>query len=139
MTASDLNEGGSLPAAPSVPTGAALDLFGQPAITVERKTSLFGLGLDELARRRGGWPDDALLFAVEVVGKGENPMVLATGGVPVGWKADGSPKFGKRADDLQAGFSIMEYRAALKGPSVGMEGEARNAPKAPPSRATGEA
>lgn len=90
------------------------DLFGSPVKAEPvRKTTLFGEGLDQLARRRGGWPAEAMLVAVEVIGKGDDPMVLATGGVPVGWKTDGSPKFGKRSDDLKAGFSISEYRAAL--------------------------
>lgn len=89
------------------------DLFGAPVKPEPtRKTTLFGDSLDQLARRRGGWPDDAILFGVKVIGKGDDPMVLATGAVPVGWKADGSPKFGKRADDLKAGFLISEYRAA---------------------------
>lgn len=93
---------------------SASDLFGHPVTTPTRKTTLFGEGLDALARERGGWPGDALLFGVEVVGKGENPMVLATGGVPVGWRADGQPKFGPRKDDLRAGFTIAEYRGALR-------------------------
>ena len=93
----------------------ATDLFGEPTPSpIARKHTLFGEALDALARQRGGWPDDAILFAVEVIGKGDDPMVLATGGVPVGWKADGTPRFGKRADDLKAGFLISQYRAALR-------------------------
>ncbi len=94
------------------------DLFGSPVKAEPvRKATLFGEGLDQLARRRGGWPAEAMLFAVEVVGNGDDPMILATGGVPVAWKADGSPKFGKRSDDLKAGLLASEYRAALKAPA----------------------
>jgi len=76
--------------------------------------SLFGDSLDKLARERGGWPDNALAYAVEVVGRGEDPMVLVSGDVPIGRKRDGSPRFPKSEKNaLKAGILLSEYRAAL--------------------------
>ena len=95
-------------------SGGHTDLFGAAVAPAPvRKTTLFGEGLDAIARQRGGWPDAAVAFAVEVIGKGEDPQVMVTGGVPIGHRADGYPKFGKRADDLRAVIVVSEYRAAI--------------------------
>lgn len=75
--------------------------------------SLFGDCFDTMARRAGGWPDDAIPYAVEVIGEGDDPMVLITGEVPVGVKRDGSPKFGTKQRKYKAGVPLSEYRAAL--------------------------
>jgi hypothetical protein len=76
--------------------------------------SLFGEALDSLARQTGGWPDDAIPYAVEVIGEGDDPQILLTGEIPIGTKRDGSPKFGKKQRTYKAAMPISQYRAALK-------------------------
>jgi hypothetical protein len=75
--------------------------------------SLFGDAMDALARQTGGWPEDAVAYAVEVLGKGDDPQVMLTGEVPVGTKGDGSPKFGSKQTKYRAVVALREYRAAL--------------------------
>jgi hypothetical protein len=52
-------------------------------------------------------------YAVEVIGKGDDPQIMLTGEVPVGLKRDGSPKFGSKQPVYRAVVKISEYRAAL--------------------------
>jgi hypothetical protein len=76
--------------------------------------SLFGEDLDKIVRQRGGWPEAALPYAVEVIGQGDDPMILVTGAVPIGTKRNGRPKFaGGKKDELRAGILLSEYRKAL--------------------------
>jgi hypothetical protein len=75
--------------------------------------SLFSNALDALCRERGGWPDNALPYAVEVIGQGDDPQVLLTGEVPVGLKRDGSPKFGTKQRKYKSAILLSEYRSAL--------------------------
>jgi hypothetical protein len=88
-------------------------------LDVSEAPSLFGECFDAMARHAGAWPDDAVAYAVEVVGGGNDPMVLITGEVPVGVKRDGSPKFGAKQVRYRAGVKLSEYRAAL--PKQGAE------------------
>ena len=80
----------------------------------------FGAPLNVLARERGYWPQLALVFGVKVVGNPpsdappERVQIEITGGVPVGRRKDGRPKFGKRADDLRCFLSLAEYRQAIE-------------------------
>lgn len=81
----------------------------------------FGEGLDKLARERGGWPDNAAVYGVEVM-EGSRPdapdtekFVRVTGDVPTGADAKGWPKWpkGKAAKERVAIITLAEYRAAL--------------------------
>jgi hypothetical protein len=76
--------------------------------------SLFGEGLDCLARERGAWPNDAMVFMVEVIGVGDNPQVLVSGGVPIGTHKNGRPKFDHRGKTYKAAVLLSEYRETFK-------------------------
>jgi hypothetical protein len=75
--------------------------------------SLLGEKMDALCRERGGWPETAMPYAIEVIGSGADPQVMLTGEVPVGTKRDGRPKFGSMQPKFRAVVALSEYRAAL--------------------------
>lgn len=77
------------------------------------RASVFGKAFDAHVRKVGGWPNEAIPFAVEVVGGGKDPMVLVTGAVPIGTRKDGSPKYGLRATHIKAGILLSKYRKLL--------------------------
>lgn len=72
----------------------------------------FGAEVNDLARDKGGWPPNAVPFKLEVINGGA--AVEITGGVPVGKKADGSPRWdrSKQATYFRAIVSKDEYREA---------------------------
>lgn len=74
------------------------------------KTTVFSAGLDQLARREGGWSRPAVVHTIECVNASQ---VLLTGGVPTGHRRDGYPKFDRKGDAFKAVVSIEDYRAAI--------------------------
>lgn len=65
---------------------------------MEQETTFFGKRFDDAVREVGGWPEKAVAYEVEVIGKGDDPQVMVTGGVPIGVKRNGAPKIGTKAD-----------------------------------------
>jgi hypothetical protein len=77
--------------------------------------SFLGEKFDIYARQAGGWPDGTVVTHVEVIGGGDDPMVLLTGQVPIGVKRNGKPKFGTRrqSGNHKAGIPLAKYRELL--------------------------
>lgn len=94
-----------------------VDLFGQPVAPV-LKTTGWGEHIDRLARDAGGWPDDVVVYAMEVLGDVHAPKahkyIQMTGDVPTGHHADGSLKWprGTTAKPRTAIVSMAAYSAA---------------------------
>lgn len=70
----------------------------------------FGAPIDALARTKGGWPDDVVVYAIEVV---NDQQLLMSGGVPDGARKDGRPKWPKKMREYRVVVADGEYRAAL--------------------------
>lgn len=87
------------------------DLFGSEAEAPV--LTCFSADLDRLCREKGGWPDGAIAYAVEVIGQGDDPQILATGEVPTGIQRDGRAKFGPKGVKYKVCVLLSEYRAAL--------------------------
>jgi len=80
--------------------------------------TVFGQGLDVLAREVGGWPDAAIVHSVMVLNPRidappERKQVELTGSVPLGVDRDGQPVFPKRSADVRAVVSLAQYRTAI--------------------------
>ena len=94
-----------------------VDLFGQPVAPV-LKTTGWGKHVDLLAREAGGWPDDVVVYAMEILGDLNAPAahkyIQMTGDVPCGHHANGSLKWpqGKAANPRTAIVSMTAYSAA---------------------------
>lgn len=103
------------------------DLFGevsQPAV----RTTLFGEAIDELARKIGGWPPEAIVHSVAVLNANQ---IMATGAMPSGSDAQGWPKFSKNSTDWRAVVAKAAYREACA-----EQAERDNRPAATPSQPT---
>ena len=88
--------------------------IGLPADDAARPTC-FGVEIDKLACRIGGWPVDAVVYALDVL----NPsQVLLKGGVPDGLRKDGGPRFPKAGPEFSAVASNEQYREAVALASV---------------------
>lgn len=80
----------------------------------------FGAAMDTLARGVGSWTDEQMVYAVEVIGEGDDPQVMLTGStgdwMPIAqrWSFKGHPA-------VKAVVRLSQYRAALA------EREKRNA------------
>jgi len=88
-----------------------VDLFGHDASAPVSAPPSFGLQMDELARRAGGWPDDHVVYAMEVIGDHTvpDPQVLLTGS-PCQWTGK---KWKFVGEAKRAVLRLSEYRAAL--------------------------
>jgi hypothetical protein len=89
------------------------DLFG--GANPVTRDYCFNPEIDALARNVGGWPEGATVFAMEVIGSGEDPQVMLTGGKPTGHSKQGIPSFKGSKDRLQAVVRVSEYRECLAG------------------------
>lgn len=94
-----------------------VDLFGQPVAPV-LKTTGWGEHVDRLAREAGGWSDDVVVYAMEVLGDINAPnahkYIQMTGDVPCGHHANGSLKWptDKAASPRTAIVSMAAYSVA---------------------------
>ena len=88
-----------------------VDLFGAP-VAGQRKHVMtgFGVEVDALARSKGRWPDDVVVYALKCV---DPDIVIYSGGVPDGVRKDGRPKWPKKMREWTSASTIHEYRAAL--------------------------
>jgi hypothetical protein len=86
---------------------------------MEQGMTFFGVAFDAGVREIGGWPDGAIAYEVEVIGSGDDPQVMVTGGVPIGAKRDGSPKLGTIAQSgkYRATIPLSRYRELLAVPA----------------------
>lgn len=75
-------------------------------------TRVFPDQLDEVARNAGGWPSSFTVFAVEVIGEGDDPAVLCKGAEPF-WMPSAKRWSWKGRPAKQAMIRLSEYRAAL--------------------------
>lgn len=72
----------------------------------------FGEKMDKLARAVGGWGEDQMVYAVEVIGEDADPQVMLTGSrarwMPRAkrWSFSGFPP-------VKAVVRLSEYRAAI--------------------------
>lgn len=88
------------------------DLFGNvEAPPPPPRDTLFGEGIDTLARALGAWPADAVAYAAEVVNENQ---VLLTGAVPDGYRRDGRPKFPRKPREYKAVATKDQYREAIR-------------------------
>lgn len=79
----------------------------------------FNPRLDELARKTGNWPSDAVVHTCEVLQKGiEDPQVMLVGCIPNGAHPDdGRATFGLDAEDFHTVVLLSEYRACYEVPA----------------------
>ena len=82
------------------------------------KNTCFGSRLDAIARDVGGWPDEAIVHTIEVIGTGENPQVLLTGSTPSGERPDGRPKFELASPKHKSVVRLAENRTAIAEPAT---------------------
>lgn len=94
------------------------DLFGEARTEAKRKapppqrTTCFGAGIDELARREGAWPENYVVYLLEAIAPRQ---VLMEGDAPIGWKRDGWLQFPtkKNAHPKRVVVSEESYRGAF--------------------------
>lgn len=73
--------------------------------------TLLGEAFDDLARKSGGWPSDAICYALEAI---NDNQIMMTGEIPVGHRKDGRPKFAKtKATVFCAVVSNEQYQAVV--------------------------
>lgn len=81
-------------------------------MTQIEKPGPFGADLDLLARDAGGWPDNVMAYAVEIIGHGSDPQVMVTGST-----ADWMPRAKRWSfrghPPMKAVIRLSEYRSAL--------------------------
>ncbi len=73
----------------------------------------FGAKADNLARERGGWPEDAVVYLIEGINE---TQAMLTGEVPVGERKNqpGHPRFAARKDNpkiYRVVIQIAEWHA----------------------------
>lgn len=90
------------------------DLFGVEAPA--QRTTCFGAALDVLARDRGCWPAEAIVYAVSVVN--DRTAIQMEGGIPAGWDSKGWPKFPKKGATYLSVVPMADYRVAAAEPSL---------------------
>lgn len=90
------------------------DLFGEARTEAQKKmpapqrTTCFGAGLDALARREGGWPDNYVVYLLEAVSP---KQVLMEGDAPNGWKRDGWLKFPTKKEGARPRRVVVSQQA----------------------------
>lgn len=73
----------------------------------------FGAALDELARRVGGWGETQMVYAVEVIGQGDDPQVMLTGSSATWSHRESRWVFKGHKDIVKAAVRLSEYRATF--------------------------
>jgi len=73
----------------------------------------FGAPLDNLARERGNWASDQMVYGIEVIGQGEDPQVLLTGAAAK-WMPRAKRWSFKGFPSVKAVVLLSEYRAAYE-------------------------
>ncbi len=76
------------------------------------KTGPFGKEIDELGRKAGSWPEGVMVYALEIIGEGENPGVLLTGSAATWMPRAERWKFNPK-ESRKAVVTLAVYRAAL--------------------------
>lgn len=86
--------------APTPPTGGA------------HTPGPLGGALDKLARKVGGWSKTQMVYAVEIIGEGEDPQVLLTGS-DARWMPRASRWSFSGFPPVRAVIKLSQYRAAI--------------------------
>lgn len=74
----------------------------------ELRDTCFGAVFDDLARTNGGWPDEAVCYALEVI---NDNQIMMTGEVPIGHKKNGDLKFARaKGTVFRSVVSKKQYR-----------------------------
>ena len=83
---------------------------------VSAQSTGFGEGLDKLAREMGGWPNTYIVHTIEVIGQGDDPLVLLEGSAG-DWSAK-EKRIKYSGPKMKAVVLLSEYKKSFSADEV---------------------